>query len=292
MSSQNGIQAPSPSVNRFDPWQVHTAVINRIEAEVDLVATYQLGFQDPQVAAKYRFKPGQFNMVYLPGAGEIPISLSENPLATETWAHTIREAGNVTRSMAKLRVGETVGLRGPFGTGWPIEECVGRDVILVAGGIGLAPLRSAIYALLNERDRYGQINLLYGARTPETILYTREYPNWDQQRMLVKTTVDRSSPGWTRNVGVVTILLERLRTFDPDNAVVMCCGPEVMMKFTAMTAMARGVDPTRIWITTERNMQCAIGLCGHCQFGPEFVCKDGPVFRYDRIADLLNIEGL
>lgn len=292
MSFQNGLQAPAPSVNPFDPWQVHTAVIKRIEEEVDLVATCHLGFQDPQTAAEYRFKPGQFNMLYLPGAGEVPISLSENPRATETWAHTIRVAGNVTRTMAKLRMGETIGLRGPFGTGWPIEECVGRDVIMVAGGIGLAPLRPAIYALLNERDRYGQINLLYGARTPETILYTREYPSWDRQQMLVKTTVDRSSPGWTRNVGVVTILLERLRTFDPDNTVVMCCGPEVMMKFTAITAMARGIDPTRIWITTERNMQCAIGLCGHCQLGPEFICKDGPVFRYDRIADLMNIEGL
>jgi len=292
MNSPSGLDAVASSVDRFNPWHVHTAVIKRIEDEVDLVATYHLGFQDQQTAAEYRFKPGQFNMVYLPGAGEIPISLSANPLSTETWAHTIRVAGNVTRTMAKLRAGETVGLRGPFGTGWPIEECAGRDVILVAGGIGLAPLRSAIYALLNERDRFGRINLLVGARTPETILYTREYPSWDQQKLLVKTTVDRSSPGWTRNVGVVTILLERLRTFDPGNSVLLCCGPEVMMKFTAITAMARGIDPTRIWITTERNMQCAIGLCGHCQLGPEFICKDGPVFRYDRIADLLNIEGL
>jgi NAD(P)H-flavin reductase len=280
------------TVAKFDPWRTHTAVIRDITAEVPGVATYDLAFQDSQVASDYRFAPGQFNMVYLPGAGEIPISLSADPHSSETWAHTIRVIGNVTWTLASLKPSETIGLRGPFGNGWPIDQCRGRDVIFVAGGIGLAPLRPAIYQLLHNREQYGKLNLLYGARSPDTILFTRQYEDWDDQGLLIKSTVDRAAPGWLRNVGVVTVLLERLRTFDPDNTVLLCCGPEVMMKYTAMTALKRGIDASRIWISTERNMQCAIGHCGHCQLGPEFICKDGPVFRYDRIADLLDVEGL
>ena len=184
MSFRDAMQSPPATVSSLNPWQTHTVEIKKIEEEVEQVATYHLGFRDEQTAGLYRFQPGQFNMLYLPGAGEIPISLSENPQATETWAHTIRLAGNVTRTLATLQVGETLGLRGPFGAGWPIEECAGRDVIIVAGGIGLAPLRPAIYALLNQRARYGQLNLLYGARSPATILYTREFPNWDRQQLL------------------------------------------------------------------------------------------------------------
>jgi NAD(P)H-flavin reductase len=277
---------------RMNPWLVHTAVINDIVDEVESVATWNLTFQDPAVARAYQFAPGQFNMLYLPGAGEIPISLSADPRSSETWAHTIRVVGNVTRTLAQLQPGATLGIRGPFGTGWPIDECNGRDVILVAGGIGLAPLRPAIYELLHNRKKHGKLNLLYGARSPETILYTRQFADWDKQGLLIKSTVDRATPGWVRNVGVVTVLLERLRTFDPENTVLFCCGPEVMMKFTAMAALSRGIAASRIWLSTERNMQCAIGHCGHCQFGPEFICKDGPVFRYDRIVDLLDVEGL
>ncbi len=173
-----------------------------------------------------------------------------------------------------------------------MADCVGRDIVLVAGGIGLAPLRPAIYAVLNDRKHFGRLNLLYGARTPNTQLFTREYDDWSRRGMIVHTTVDRSSPGWLGNVGVVTLLLQRLRSFDPRNSVVMCCGPEVMMRFTVTAALARGVPPAQIWVSMERNMQCAVGLCGHCQLGPEFVCKDGPVFRYDRIAPYLNVEGL
>jgi len=201
-------------------------------------------------------------------------------------------AGNVTRTLAGMKSGETLGLRGPFGTSWPLAECIGRDVVLVTGGIGLAPLRPAICALLHNRRQFGRINLLYGARSPEAFLYQREYEDWSRQGLIVHTTVDRSAPGWMGNVGVVTLLLERLRTFDPRNTVLLCCGPEVMMKFTAMTARSRGLSPSEIWVSMERNMQCAVGLCGHCQLGPEFICKDGPVFRYDRIARYLDVEGL
>ncbi len=288
----NATSTTWPSPTGANPWLAHTVVIRDIKQEVAGVATYQLTFQDQRHATSYGFLPGQFNMLYLPGAGEIPISLSENPRATESWAHTVRVAGNVTRTLAGLKVGETLGLRGPFGSSWPLAECIGRDVVLVSGGIGLAPLRPAIYALLNDRRQFGRLNLLYGARTPDTLLYADEYDDWSARGMIVHTTVDRSGTGWMGNVGVVTLLLERLRTFDPRNTLLLCCGPEVMMKFTAMAALDRGLTPSQIWVSTERNMQCAIGLCGHCQLGPEFICKDGPVFRYDRIVKFMDVEGL
>lgn len=274
------------------PWHTHTVTIRNVRPEVEGVATYDLAFQDPAVRDAYRFAPGQFNMLYLPGAGEIAISISDDPLNTESCAHTVRVAGNVTRTLASLKVGDTLGLRGPFGTSWPLAECVGRDVLLVTGGIGLAPLRPAICSLLHDRRRFGQLNLLYGARSPDTLLYQREYDAWSQNGMIVHTTVDRSAPDWTGNVGVVTLLLERLRSFDPTNTVLLCCGPEVMMRFTVMAALNRGLSPEQIWVSTERNMQCAVGLCGHCQLGPDFICKDGPVFRYDRIAPFMDVEGL
>jgi NAD(P)H-flavin reductase len=163
----------------------------------------------------------------------------------------------------------------------------------VAGGIGLAPLRPAIYQLLHdEPGRYGRLHLLYGARSPDTLLYTREFDEWVRCGLHIETTVDRAAPGWNGNVGVVPLLLERLRDFDPANAVLLACGPEVMMRFTVKAARQRGMTPGQIWVSLERNMHCAVGLCGHCQFGPEFICKNGPVFRYDRLAPFLNVEAL
>ncbi len=275
-----------------DPWRPYPVVIGSIRPEVDGVATYDLVFQDPSVRSTYGFEPGQFNMLYLPGTGEIAISISDDPKNKDSCAHTVRIAGNVTRMLAGMQVGETLGLRGPFGTSWPMVDCIGRDVILVSGGIGLAPLRPAIYTFLQRRRQFGRLNLLYGARSPDALLYEREHEEWSRAGMIVQTTVDRSAPGWVGNVGVVTLLLERLRSFDPRNTVLLCCGPEVMMKFTVMTALHRGLAPEQIWISMERNMQCAVGLCGHCQLGPEFICKDGPVFRYDRIAPFVEVEGL
>lgn len=284
---------PSPTPQAAaDPWTAHTVVIGDMTPEVEGVATYDLQFQDSSMAATYRFAPGQFNMLYLPGAGEIAISISDDPRNEKSCGHTVRVAGNVTRMLAGMQVGQTLGLRGPFGTSWPLAECIGRDVVLVSGGIGLAPLRPAIYTFLHNRRQFGRLNLLYGARSPDTLLYQRQYDQWSRQGMIVQTTVDRSAAGWMGNVGVVTLLLQRLRSFDPRNTILLCCGPEVMMKFTIITALNRGLSPEQIWISMERNMQCAVGLCGHCQLGPEFICKDGPVFRYDRLAPLMDVEGL
>jgi NAD(P)H-flavin reductase len=291
--------SPGPAATiSADPWRTHTVSIRGIRPEIDGVATYDLVFRDENVRQAYRFAPGQFNMLYLPGAGEIAISISGDPQNAESCPHTVRVAGNVTRTLSGMNVGETLGLRGPFGTSWPMAECFGRDVVLVAGGIGLAPLRSVICTLLDRNvsvlphRRFGRLNLLVGARSPHTLLYNRQYDDWSRKGLIVHTTVDRSSPFWTGNVGVVTLLLQRLRSFDPRNAVLLCCGPEVMMRFTVMAALDCGMTPEQIWVSMERNMQCAVGLCGHCQLGPEFICKDGPVFRYDRIAPVMDVEGL
>ncbi|MCA9077519.1 MAG: FAD/NAD(P)-binding protein [Planctomycetaceae bacterium] len=274
-----------------DPWLAHTVRIVSITDEVEGVATYHLEFADADTADSYSFLPGQFNMLYLPGVGEAAISISSDPSAQGTLDHTVRIAGNVTGELARTDVGSTFGLRGPFGSSWPIDDCAGGDVVIVTGGIGLAPLRPAIYEFLNRKSEFGHITLLYGARNPFGMLYTSEYDDWQLRGLNVNTTVDRSSQAWQGNVGVVTQLLDRMPVPDPKKTSVLCCGPEVMMWYTARSALGRRIPKDRIWVSLERNMNCAIGLCGHCQFGPTFVCKDGPVIRYDRVASLLKVEG-
>ena len=175
---------------------------------------------------------------------------------------------------------------------WPIDQCVGRDVILVAGGIGLAPLRPAIYQIIDHRADFGHVTVIHGSRTPGGLLYVREYDQWRAGGLDVETTVDRASPDWHGNVGVATLLLDRMPLPRPDQTTVLVCGPEVMMHFASKSALGRGIPANAMWLSSERNMQCAVGLCGHCQLGPAFVCKDGPVFRYDRLAPFLQVEGL
>jgi NAD(P)H-flavin reductase len=233
------------------------------------------------------FAPGQFNMVYIPGAGEIPISISGDPENRGRLLHTTRAVGSVTHAMRRLSAGDVIGVRGPFGVGWPVEEAVGKDVVIVAGGIGLAPLRPALYRLLAERQRYGKIVLLYGTRTPADLLYRREL-EWWKSRLDVEVfvTVDRASGRWHGNVGVVTTLIPKA-PFNRLHTVALVCGPELMMRFTAIKLEERGVAPDRIFLSLERNMKCGVGLCGHCQCGSTFICKDGPVYRYDKVKRLL-----
>jgi NAD(P)H-flavin reductase len=234
------------------------------------------------------FAPGQFNMLYAFGVGEVPISISGDPGDCSTLRHTTRAVGPVTRAMQRLKKGDTIGIRGPFGSGWPVEEARGRDCVIVTGGIGLAPLRPALYSLVAHRESYGKIVLLYGARSPEDILYRRELERWRSKLDLdVYVTVDRAGGDWRGAVGVVPTLVRRVG-FDAPNATAMVCGPEVMMRFAVRELESRGVEDGQIYLSMERNMKCAIGLCGHCQFGPTFICKDGPVFRFDRIASIFG----
>ena len=277
----------------MNPWLSQVAVIDAIEQEIESVATYQMRLISADIAERYRFEPGQFNMLYIPSSGESAISLSGSPEDNgNRLYHTIRFVGRVTDSIAKLQVGDQIGIRGPFGTPWPLAKCLGQDVILIAGGIGLAPLRPAIYHLLRHRSEYSRLVLLYGARTPELLLYMQELDGWQRQGLEVYITVDRAEMNWQGQVGVVPLLLDRLPNLRPLLSQVLICGPEVMMHCSALSAIMRGIPETAIWLSVERNMQCAIGLCGHCQVGPVFVCRDGPVFRYDRIRNLMKVRDI
>lgn len=233
------------------------------------------------------FAPGQFNMLTAFGVGEVPISLSGDPAAPGRLVHTVRAVGPVSAALTRLGPGEAVGLRGPFGAGWPMAEAAGRDVMVVTGGLGLAPLRPALYRLLAERDRYGQIVLLHGARSPNDILFRRELEMWRRRREIdIEVTVDHAISDWHGHVGVVTTLIPRA-AFDRQRAIALVCGPEVMMRFVITALRDAGVADDAIYLSMERNMKCAVGFCGHCQFGTVFVCRDGPVFRYDRVSQLL-----
>lgn len=277
---------------RVNPWQADTVVVQSITPEVPDVFTYQLQFVDKVCGQQYACKPGQFNMLYVPGVGDVPISVSGRGEETGGWYHTIRTVGNVTRAIEQMGLGVTLGLRGPFGTAWPLDECRGRDVLLVAGGIGLAPLRPAIEHLLANRAQYGRVTLIYGARSPDLLLYTSQYQNWRQDGLTISTTVDRALQGWQGNIGVVPLLLDRLRPLEVAKTTVMMCGPEVMMRYAARSLYNRGLRANQIYASLERNMQCAVGHCGHCQLGPAFICRNGPVFRYDTIEPYLRVENL
>jgi len=238
------------------------------------------------------FEPGQFNMVYIYGVGEIPISISGDPARRDVLIHTTRAVGTVTHAMSKLNVDDTLGVRGPFGSAWPVELGRGKDIVIVAGGIGLAPLRPAIYRILANRERYGRFVILYGARTPRDILYRQQLQRWSARLdTFVDVTVDRAAGDWRGNVGVVTKLIDR-GGFSPEHTLAMICGPETMIRFAIQALEDRGVPAERIYCSLERNMKCALGFCGHCQFADRFVCRDGPVFRFDTIASIFPVREL
>jgi NAD(P)H-flavin reductase len=235
--------------------------------------------------------PGRFNMLTAFGVGEVPISFSETA-GGDRLTHTVRGVGAVTRALAALEPGAALGVRGPFGAGWPMAETAGRDVVIVAGGIGLAPLRPVARALLGEAGRAERVCLLYGARSPRDLLFAEDLEAWDGRRGLdLQVTVDHAPAGWTGRAGVVTRLIPRA-AFDPANAVAFVCGPEVMMRFAIAALREAGLPDAAIHLSMERNMKCAVGFCGHCQFGPDFVCRDGPVFRHDRVRARLGVKEL
>jgi NAD(P)H-flavin reductase len=256
--------------------------ISRVQK--DTHDTFTIDLEPPK--GGFYFEPGQFNMLYLHGVGEVPISICGDPSAHDKLIHTIRAVGTVTKAMQKLKKGDLLGVRGPFGTNWPAEESAGSDILIIAGGIGLPPLRPSIYHVLANREKYGKVVLLYGTRTPKDILYRKELEQWRARfDMEVHVTVDRAAGDWHGNVGVVTTLISRSH-FDPSSTVAMLVGPEVMMRFTVLELQKRGIEPDNIYISMERNMKCGTGFCGHCQYGPTFICKDGPVYPYPAIKDV------
>jgi NAD(P)H-flavin reductase len=259
--------------------------ITRVRRETADVATLELA---PPSA--FAFIAGQFNMLYMFGLGEVAISLSGDPARDDRIVHTVRSVGAVSSALARLRRDQVIGVRGPYGSCWPVAESEGSDILIVAGGLGLAPLRPVIYHVLAHRERYGRVVVLYGTRSPADIVYRRELEAWRRRLDLdITVTVDHAEKDWRGNVGVVPAMIPRAPV-DPDHAVAMVCGPEIMMRFTVDALRQRGLAMDRIFVSMERNMKCAIGLCGHCQFGRAFVCRDGPVFRYDRVAPFFDMR--
>jgi NAD(P)H-flavin reductase len=251
-----------------------------------------LRFVDEQVRRSYRFAAGQFNMVYLFGVGEVAISIVSDPDEPEFLDHTIRAVGRVTKSIARLQPGDELGIRGPFGQGWPLEAIRGKDIVIVTGGLGCAPVVGAIEYIFRRRNQHGAVKILHGVKTPHDLLYRERFDAWRRQPdTQVLLTSDQPDKAWRYHVGVVTELFEQVEV-DPTRTLVLMCGPEIMMRLGAPILMQRGIPATAIYVSLERHMECGIGLCGHCQMGPYFLCKDGPVMSYDRVAGFLGQSGV
>lgn len=274
------------------------ATIKWIKKETRDTFTCALRIKNRDIQRGYRFLPGQFNMLYMPGIGEAPISISSSPIDHDLM-HTVRVAGDVTSALSRLRAGDVIGIRGPFGRVWPLKETLDMDLLIVAGGLGIAPLRSVARHILKmpaRKRRSGSAHprrtLLYGAKTPKDIIFRDEFPRY-RDVFEVFLTVDRADPEeyWRGDTGLVTSLFDKI-SLDPLCTIVFVCGPEIMMQTSVRELILRGVPEERIFLSLERNMNCGIGLCGHCFFGPKFVCKDGPVFRFSEIEKLMGIKEL
>jgi NAD(P)H-flavin reductase len=277
------------------PLAPRLAQVERVDRETADTVTLQVRAVDTEWAP---FEPGQFDMLTALGIGEVPISVSGDPDDRVTRLYTIRGVGAVTQALTALRPGGHLGVRGPYGQPWPVAAAVGTDVLVIAGGLGLAPLRPAIHHLLAHRDRYGQVTVLYGARSPAEMLFVEEVQRWRRRGDVgVAVTVDAPSPPgailttWGGHVGVVTTLIPHV-AIDPERVTALVCGPEVMMRFTVGALATQGVGSERIHVSLERSMACGVGLCGHCQLGPFFVCVDGPVMCQQHVGPWLAVREL
>jgi NAD(P)H-flavin reductase len=277
------------------------AVLKEIVFETPDTASLTFELSDGRTAADFR--PGQFNMLYVHGVGEVPISIASSRRET-LLKHTLRAVGTVTRLLLRMQPGDDIGLRGPFGAGWPVERCYGRNLLIIAGGCGLPPLRPVVIDALAEREKFRSVKVLYGARTPKDLIYTSEYGGWGKVRGCnVYVTVDKADDQWPGSldrdghptcltgVGVVTTLLDKVGEI-PKDTTSFVCGPEIMMKFAVLELLKRGVLSENIVVSLERNMNCGRGTCGHCQQGPVFICRDGPVFDYPRVKRFFVKEGV
>ena len=274
----------------MNPYLPHEAeIVERVD-ETPSIFTLRLRLTDATAHKTYRFAPGQFNMVYLHGAGEVPISIVSDPEDTRLLDHTIRAVGRVTNGLAQLRAGDRVGIRGPFGRGWPMEQARGRDLVVVTGGLGCAPVVAVINLVLARREHFGHLTIIQGVKHSDELFWRARYAQWaslaDVQVLL---SADHGGPLWPWHVGRVTDVFADAHI--PSGAMAMLCGPEIMMQIAARQLSERGIAEGDIHLSLERSMQCAVGHCGHCQFGPDFVCRQGPVFAYPRIKQLFSVKG-
>ena len=269
-----------------DPMLSNPVTIKKIVWETD--DTFTLSFNLRELGETYQFRPGQFNMLYVFGVGEVAISISSDPARPKNLVHTIHRVGVVTSALSQLKRGDVIGLRGPFGSSWPLDPATGKDVCIIAGGVGLPPLRPLLYSMFHRRKSFGRIMILYGARSPLDLLYRVELEAWGKHDNVdVLQTVDRGDSSWKGHIGVVTSLLSYVK-LDARSTIAYVCGPETMMRFALEALEERGLAEHQIYVSLERNMKCAVGFCGHCQFGPTFICKDGPVFILPQVRRLLE----
>jgi sulfhydrogenase subunit gamma (sulfur reductase) len=275
-----------------NPYVIHPASIVCKTKEAEDIHTFRLQFVDEAMRQSYRFAAGQFNMVYLFGVGEVAISIVSDPDEPENLDHTIRAVGRVTNAIARLKEGDALGIRGPFGVGWPLDAARGKDIIIVTGGLGCAPVVGAIEYIFRRRAQYGAVKILHGVKTPQDLVFRERFDRWRRHpHTEVLLTSDQPDKTWRYHVGVVTELFEQV-SMDPARSLVLMCGPEIMMRLGVPILMQRGIPATAIYVSLERHMECGIGLCGHCQMGPYFLCKDGPVMRYDRVVPWLGRAGV
>jgi len=265
-------------------------VVERIQ-ESPTIFTLRLRFTDPVKHAAFRFAPGQFNMLYLYGVGEVPISIVSDPQDEHLFDHAIRVVGRVTRGLEQLKAGDRLGVRGPYGRGWPLKLAENRDVMVVTGGLGCAPVVSVINYVIRRRDNFRRLVIMQGVKHSDDLIWRSRYSQWSKLRdtqVLIAANVGATL--WPWHVGHVTELFDKVE-MDASRAMVMMCGPEGMMQAAVDRLFEHGVPEDSIYLNMERNMHCAVGLCGHCQYGGKFVCQDGPVFSYPEVKPLFGTRG-
>ncbi len=280
------------TVNPYLPMEAE--VVERIQ-ETPTIVTLRLRLTCADARHRFYCAPGQFNMLYLHGVGEVPISIKSGPQhfldQTLLLDHTIRAVGRVTRALVRLQPGDRLGVRGPYGRGWPLDKAHGKDVHIITGGLGCAPAVSVVHELMRQRSQYGHISVVQGVKHCDDLIWREQYEHWAKQPdTQVLLAADQPDARWRWHTGMVTGLLDQL-TLAPHRSLAMLCGPEPMMRASAERLIELGLSPDNIWLSMERNMQCAVGHCGHCQFGADFVCKDGPVFNYPAVRELLGTRG-
>lgn len=273
--------------NPYLPFEAR--VVERVD-ESPTIFTLRLQITDAKAREAYRFAAGQFNMLYLHGTGEVPISIVSDPQDPHLLDHAIRKVGRVTRALADLAAGDCLGMRGPYGSGWPLEDSKGRDVVIVTGGLGCAPVVAVINYILMRRENFGRLTIIQGVKHAAELIWRERYAQWQQlPDVQVLLSADHGGPMWPWHIGRVTEVFD-IAHLHP-GSVAMLCGPEIMMQIAARQLAERGIAESDIWLSMERNMQCAVGHCGHCQFGPDFICRQGPVFPYPRIKPLFSVKG-
>lgn len=274
--------------NPYTPFEAE--VVERIQ-ESHTIFTLRLRFTDEEQHRHYSFQPGQFNMVYLYGVGEVPISIVSDPEDERLYDHTIRVVGRVTRGLAQVKQGQRVGIRGPFGRGWPLQLAEGHDVLIVTGGLGCAPVVSVINYIISRRERFGRLTIMQGVKHSDDLLWRERYKLWSQMPDThVIIAADQGGQQWPWRIGPVIGMFDEVN-LQPDRTIAMMCGPEGMMQAAITRLHEMGVPEEMLFMSMERNMQCAVGHCGHCQYGGKFICKDGPVFSFNEIKAIFGKSG-